>query len=98
MKKVYCLQLYLNLGGGMQEMIMTRDEGTGTKAKACDYCDGGYFRYLPVKFGNNGDMGIRAEIIIEKKEDPYLQIYVDKYLSAGYFDIHFCPMCGRGLK
>ena len=75
---------------------MTRDYSY--KAKVCDYCDGGYFRYLPVKFGNNGDMGIRVEIIIEKKEDPYLQIYVDKYASAGYFEMHFCPMCGAVLK
>lgn len=40
----------------------------------------------------NGDLGVRAEYI-----DGGIVLFKDHNMASGYFDINYCPICGRRI-
>lgn len=38
----------------------------------------------------NGDLGVRAEYV-----DGGIVLFKDHNMASGYFDINYCPICGR---
>lgn len=40
----------------------------------------------------NGDLGVRAKYI-----DGGIILFKDHNIASGYFDINFCPICGRKI-
>lgn len=44
----------------------------------------------PVRPCANGDLGVRAQYL-----DGGIVLYRDRNTASGYFDIHYCPICGR---
>ncbi len=46
----------------------------------------------PIHPCGNGDLGIRAEYI-----DGGIVLFKDLNLASGYFDINYCPICGRKI-
>ncbi len=46
----------------------------------------------PIKPCGNGDLGVRAEYI-----DGGIILFKDHNIASGYFDINFCPICGRKI-
>ena len=46
----------------------------------------------PVKPCGNGDLGVRAACI-----DGGIILFKDHNIASGYFDIKFCPICGRKI-
>ena len=40
----------------------------------------------------NGDLGVRAEYI-----DGGIVLFKDHNMASGYFDINYCPICGRRM-
>lgn len=41
----------------------------------------------------NGDLGVRAQYL-----DGGIVLYRDRNTASGYFDIHYCPICGRRIN
>lgn len=41
----------------------------------------------------NGDLGVRAEYI-----DGGIVLFKDHNMASGYFDINYCPICGRRIS
>lgn len=64
----------------------------------CEFCD----RKLPkdhecgkdypIHPCANGDLGVRAQYI-----DGGIVLYKDRNTASGYFDINYCPICGRRI-
>ncbi len=46
----------------------------------------------PIHPCGNGDLGVRAEYI-----DGGIILFKDRKLASGYFDINYCPICGRKI-
>lgn len=44
----------------------------------------------PIRPCANGDLGVRAQYI-----DGGVVLYKDRNTASGYFDINYCPICGR---
>lgn len=40
----------------------------------------------------NGDLGVRAEYI-----DGGIVLFKEHNMASGYFDINYCPICGRRI-
>lgn len=57
----------------------------------CEYCEKG--REFPIDSCGNGDLGARAKIMAKA-----IILFINKNTASGYFDINYCPMCGRILK
>lgn len=51
-----------------------------------------YGREYPVRPCANGDLGVRAQYI-----NGGIVLFVDHNVAGGYFDINYCPMCGRRI-
>lgn len=41
----------------------------------------------------NGDLGVRAKYM-----DKAIVLFNNRLSASGYFDINFCPICGRKLR
>lgn len=41
----------------------------------------------------NGDLGVRAKYL-----DNGIVLFRDRHIASGYFDINFCPICGRRVS
>lgn len=46
----------------------------------------------PIQPCANGDLGVRAQYL-----DGGIVLYKDCHLASGYFDINYCPICGRKI-
>lgn len=44
----------------------------------------------PIQPCASGDLGVRAEYI-----DGGIVLFKDHNFASGYFDINYCPICGR---
>lgn len=44
----------------------------------------------PIQSCASGDLGVRAEYI-----DGGIVLFKDHNFASGYFDINYCPICGR---
>lgn len=47
----------------------------------------------PVRPCANGDLGVRAQYL-----DGGIVLYRDRNTASGYFDINYCPICGRRIS
>ena len=63
--------------------------------EGCQYCASKFANY-EIKPCANGDLGARAMYIVNGS-GPGVILFVDKNIASGYFDISFCPSCGRPL-
>ncbi len=41
----------------------------------------------------NGDLGVRAQYL-----DGGIVLYKDRHIASGYFDVNYCPICGRRIS
>lgn len=41
----------------------------------------------------NGDLGVRAQYL-----DDGIVLYKDRHIASGYFDVNYCPICGRRIS
>lgn len=71
-------------------------------SKGCEFCSAriaGYGRdedsgrdYHVLPCGN-GDLGVRAKLITGG-----IVLLKDRHIASGYFNVNYCPICGRKLK
>ncbi len=70
----------------------------------CKYCDGErsptckniYHPDYDVKPCGRGDQGCMATMVID--DDGPEIVIMKRHSAEGYFNINFCPICGRNLK
>lgn len=67
----------------------------------CRFCDSrtlingmicGIDDYI-IKPCGNGDLGVRAKLL-----DGSIILFKDRNIASGYFDINYCPICGRRIS
>lgn len=63
--------------------------------KGCLYCSSNFGVDYPIKPCGNGDLGVRANYV--HGGTPGIILFVDRHTAIGYFDINYCPVCGRPL-
>lgn len=61
-------------------------------SEGCDFCKGPFPKDYTIKPCGNGDLNARAELI-----GTGIVLFIDKHTASGYFDVLFCPICGRKL-
>lgn len=73
-----------------------------TAPKGCEFCSAriaGYGRdedsgrEYHVSPCGNGDLGVRAKLITGG-----IVLLKDRHIASGYFDVNYCPICGRKLE
>lgn len=47
----------------------------------------------PIRPCANGDLGVRAQYL-----DGGIVLFEDHLFASGYFDINYCPICGRKIS
>jgi len=65
---------------------------------SCEYCKKPYGKDITIKRGcATGSIPQCVELITHEDDNPGMVLW--NYGAAnGYFEVNFCPMCGKSLK
>lgn len=64
--------------------------------EGCKYCKGRIAPDYQIKPCGNGDLDARA-VFCNGDDGPGIVLLINRNEASGYFDILFCPMCGKPL-